>query len=486
MNRTVLLTGATGYIGRRLEMALRGRAELSLRLLVRNAKKLTIQTRQQATVVEGDTFHLPELRQALAGVETAVYLIPSLGTGRDSSRLDRISAENFLHACLDQGVRNIICLSSLGSPESARGHLAGRSEAGAIFSSQPDRIRTIWFRAGVIIGAGSAGFEIIHHLVKKLPVMITPRWAITRTHAIGIDDLVAYLAAALALAPRENMIVDIGTPPMTFLEMLRQTATAMGLRRRILPMPLFSPRLSSCWLSLATPVPYRVGAMLVRGLTATPLMQNNSARQYFPEISLLPFPHAVRRAIDEQEDDRVLSRWCDSSPGAVCDIDVQADPEATLFRDVRTTSIAGMEPEQVFASIIGIGGESGWFTYTFLWQLRGWLDKIVGGYGLNRGRRNATDLRIGDALDFWKVADLVPNKRLLLLAQMKLPGKAWLEFELQRDTLVQTAHFIPHGLWGRLYWYAVLPFHELVFPDLCRKIVARTVARRHLASPDTT
>jgi len=477
MKRVVLLTGSTGYIGRRLEKVLRERQDLCLRLLVRNAKKLTAKTRLQAEIVEGDTFHQPELRQALAGVDTALYLIHSMGAGRDFRRLDRISAENFLNACLEQGVRKIIYLGGLGHPESASAHLASRIETGEILASQPERIRTLWFRAGVIIGSGSASFEIIRHLIEKLPVMLTPHWIKSLTQPIAIDDVIAYLTAALTFEPQENMIVDIGAPPMTFLEMLHQTAKVMGLRRFILPMPFLSPRLSSYWLTLVTPVPYRVGAALVEGLKSETLMHNDHARQCFPEIHPMPFQQAVRQAIHELENDLVLSRWCDSSPGAACDINIQADPDATIFRDVRTIAITGMDPEQVFSSIIGIGGENGWFSYTFLWRLRGWLDKAAGGYGLNRGRRHASDLRIGDALDFWKVADLVPNKRLLLLAQMKLPGKAWLEFDLQRDTLVLTAHFIPHGLSGRLYWYAMLPFHSLIFPDLCRNIVAQTVAR---------
>jgi len=483
LKQTVLLTGATGYIGRRLEKVLREREDITLRLLVRNTKKLTSKTLQHAEVVEGDTFRTPELRQALSGIDTAIYLIHSMGTGHDFSHLDRLSAQNFLNTCLEQGVKKIIYLGGLGLPESASAHLASRIETGEILASQPARIRTIWFRAGVIIGSGSTSFEIIRHLVEKLPVMITPRWVTTLTQPIGIDDVVAYLTAALTLTPQENLVIDIGAPPMTFLEMLRQTALAMGLRRWILPVPFLSPRLSSYWLTLLTPVPFKVGAALVEGLKSETLMQNDHARQFFPEIQPIPFQQAVLQAIHELENDLVISRWCDSSPGAVCDISDQADPGASIFRDVRTISIAGMVPEQVFTSIIGIGGENGWFTYTFLWKLRGWMDKAAGGYGLNRGRRNATDLRIGDALDFWKVADLVPNKRLLLLAQMKLPGKAWLEFDLQHDTLVQTAHFIPHGLLGRLYWYAVLPLHSLVLPDLCRKIVARTADRNRPPLP---
>jgi uncharacterized protein YbjT (DUF2867 family) len=481
---TVLLTGATGYIGRRLEKTLRGRTDVSLRLLVRNAQKLTARTRQHAEVIEGDTFQREILQRALAGVDTAYYLIHSMGTGPDFSRLDRESAEHFLNACLAQGVRKIVYLGGLGQAESASAHLASRIETGEILSSHPEAIRTIWFRAGVIIGSGSISFEIVRHLVEKLPVMITPRWVKTRTQPIGIDDVIAYLIAALDLDPQHNLVVDIGAPAMSFKDMLHQTATVMGLRRWIIPVPFLSPRLSSYWLTLITPVPYRIGAALVEGLKSETLVQNELARTSFPQVHPASFDQAVRQAIDELEHDLVVSRWCDSSPGAVCDINMQPAPGETIFRDVRRVSFTGIPAEQVFATLLQLGGDHGWFSHNRLWQLRGWLDKIVGGYGLNRGRRTTADLRIGDALDFWKVADLIPNKRLLLLAEMKLPGKAWLEFDLQQETLVQTAHFIPHGLWGRLYWYAVLPFHAFVFPALCARIVEQAAQGQQCGRTD--
>jgi uncharacterized protein YbjT (DUF2867 family) len=482
---TVLLTGATGYIGRRLEKTLRERDDVSLRLLVRNARKLTAKTLSHAEVVEGDTFDRHALAQALAGVDTAVYLIHSMGQGEDFSQLDRDSAENFLAACLEQGVQKIIYLGGLGRDDSASAHLASRRETGEILSSRPDRVRTIWFRAGVIIGSGGASFEMVRHLVEKLPAMITPRWVNTLTQPIGVDDVIAYLTAAVFLTPTENLVVDIGAPAMSFRDMLTQTAQVMGLRRWIFPVPLLSPRLSSYWLTLLTPVPYKVGAALVEGLKSETLVQNDQAQRSFPTVHPMPFQQAVAQALREMEQDLVISRWCDSSPGATCDVSAQPNPGQSIFRDVQTVPLAGVPAQQVFASIVGLGGENGWLSYTFLWQLRGWMDKAVGGYGLNRGRRTAAELRIGDALDFWKVADLVPNKRLLLQAQMKLPGKAWLEFDLQPDALVQTAHFIPHGLWGRLYWYAVLPFHIFIFPNLCKKIIDQARSNRRPVSGDS-
>jgi len=470
---TILLTGATGYIGRRLEKTLREQDNLHLRLLVRNARKLTEKTRQHAEIIEGDSFSPSTLQHALTGVDTAFYLIHSMGANRDFSRLDRQSAENFHKACLEQGVKKIIYLGGLGLRESASPHLASRMETGDILSRRPDRIRTIWFRAGVIIGSGSTSFEIIRHLVEKLPVMTTPRWVNTMTQPIGIDDVVAYLSSALTLDPPENLVVDIGAPPISFKEMMQQTAEVMKLRRWIIPVPFLTPKLSSYWLTLMTPVPFRVGSALVEGLKSETLVQNDHARLFFPAIQPQPFPNAVEQALNELEHDLVLSRWCDSSGGAVCDITDAATPADSIFRDVRTIPLGGIPAERVFAAITSLGGTTGWFSHALLWRARGWIDKALGGYGLNRGRRMRGELRIGDAVDFWKVSDIVPGKRLLLLAQMRLPGKAWLEFDLQNDTLVQTAHFIPHGLLGRLYWYAVLPFHHFVFTDLCNNIIAK-------------
>lgn len=470
---TILLTGATGYIGRRLEKILRQRQQITLRLLVRNAKKLSTATRQQAEVIEGDTFSPKSLRQALTGVDVAFYLIHSMGSGEDFSRLDRISAENFLLACKECGVRRIIYLGGLGHPGSVSKHLASRMETGAILSSMPLEVQTIWFRAGVIIGSGSTSFEIIRHLVEKLPLMVTPRWVRTMTQPIGINDVLAYLTAAIDLDYQENIVIDIGMPAMRFMDMLHQTAETMGLRRIILPVPLLSPKLSSYWLAFMTPVPYRIAAALVEGLKSPTLLENDHAQRFFPDIHPAPFPAAVRQAAMELEHDQVLSRWCDATPGSVCDISDQEQHNQLVYRDIQTTSFTGVVPEQVFASLCSIGGENGWLAHDNLWRLRGFLDKIIGGCGLNRGRRHSEELRIGDAVDFWTVVDLIPNKRLLLQAQMKLPGKAWLEFAIQSDTLVQTAHFIPHGLWGRLYWYAVLPFHSRIFPRLSKKIIER-------------
>ena len=476
--KKILLTGATGYIGRRLKTRLLPRKDLALRLLVRNRNKINPALGDRVEIVEGDTFNRQALARALTGIDTAFYLVHSMGAQGDFAELDRISAGNFRDSCIEAGVKRIIYLGGLGVKGSASKHLRSRIETGEILTSLPERVQTLWFRAGVIIGSGSASFEIICNLAHKLPLMITPRWVTTLTQPIAVDDVLAYLEAAIDLPLAKNLMVDIGSPVMTFKEMILVAARCMGLRRWLLPLPILSPRLSAYWLILFTPVPYRVATALVEGLKSETIVQNDNAGRYFPQIRPRPYSEAVTRALTELEERQVISRWCDSSADAVCDISDHDDPGDAILRDVRTLPLAGTPPAAVFRAACSIGGEHGWYTYNFLWRLRGLIDKLMGGYGLNRGRRLNHELRLGDALDFWKVVDLKPDKRLLLHAQMKVPGKAWLEFDIQPEQLVQTAHFIPRGIWGRLYWYAVLPLHFLVFTNLARRILksARTIA----------
>ena len=479
MNQTrVLVTGATGYIGRRLKQKLLDYHDVQVRIFVRNALKVQEKTRQQAEVVEGDTFNQEKLGLALKDIDVAFYLIHSMGADRDFSDLDRKSAENFRESCIAAGVKKIVYLGGLGVKDTASKHLLSRIETGEILSARPEKLVTIWIRAGVIIGAGSKSFEILRNLVQKLPVMVTPKWVTTRTQPVAVEDVLSYLTASIWLETRQNLIVDIGSENMSFKEMMLAAARVMGLRRFVLPLPVLTPKLSSYWLILFTPVPYKIAAALVEGLKSETIQQNDNAERYFPGIKPLSFEDSIRRAIKEIEDEEVVSRWCDSSAGEVCDIIFQDDPSSAIIRDRRVIEFNDVSPEQVFQSALAIGGTRGWYKYNILWRLRGAMDKMVGGYGLNRGRRVSSELRIGDALDFWKVADIQPNKRLLLLAQMKLPGKAWLEFVIENNMLIQTAHYYPRGVLGRLYWYITLPFHNLVFQDLAEKIVKQAAKNR--------
>ena len=472
--KTILITGATGYIGRRLTVRLLEKGRYRIRLLVRNQKKVQTAIAEQCDIRIGSTFDKASLDTALDGVDIAFYLIHSMGEKTDYRSLDRESAEQFRDACIGAGVRRIIYLGGLGVRDNASKHLLSRIETGEVLSKRPDRIETIWFRAGVIIGSGSASFEIIRNLVQKLPIMITPRWVRTKTQPVGIHDVLAYLEHAIELEHDGNLVVDIGADQLSFQEMMGEAARAMGLRRMLLPVPLLSPRLSSYWLILFTPVPYRLASALVEGLKSETILQNDHAARYFPAIRPQPFFQTVTAAMQELADQQVLSRWCDSSGLQACDITDFDDPAGAILRDVRVVPFTnGEEPAAVFAGACRIGGVNGWFRYQTLWRLRGLIDKLLGGYGLSRGRRDSGDLRIGDAIDFWKVVDIKEGKRLLLYAQMKLPGQAWLEFDVQPDQLVQTAHFLPRGLLGRLYWYSIVPLHNLVFADLARAVVRR-------------
>lgn len=469
----ILITGATGFIGRRLLERLLDEPGVVLRLFVRNQRKLTQVVPDKVEVAEGDVFDLPSLRRALEGIDTAYYLMHSMASKGFRDR-DRTSAVNFRDACIDAGVKRIIYFGGLGVKETASEHLLSRIEVGELLSGRPDRIQTIWFRAGIVIGAGSASFEIMRHLVQKLPIMTTPKWVSTKTQPIAVDDVMNYLSRAKDLPLQGDLMVDVGAEAMSFGDMMLQTADVMGLKRYLIPVPGMTPRLSSYWLILTTPVPYAIASELVEGLKSETVAQNDNAARYFPEIMPMPLREAVQQALDEIIKDQVVSRWCDSTEGAVCDINYhESSLNDAIYKYHKVKKFDPAYADRVFQSILQIGGESGWFKYSILWEIRGLIDKIIGGYGLNRGRRRASELRIGDSLDWWKVVDLRKGKRLLLQSQMKKPCCAWLEFLVEHDTLTVTAYFYPSGLLGRLYWYATLPMHYLVFEDLAAGILKK-------------
>ena len=381
----VLLTGANGYIGRRLKQTLLNE-DVSLRLLVRNPKSLDPDLGVE--VAKGDTFDSASLERALEGIDIAYYLIHSL-QHKNYKELDRQSAQNFLDAAIKKGVKRIIYLGGLGVKEHASEHLLSRIETGEILSSKPDQIETVWIRAGVIIGSGSSSFEIIRHLTEKLPVMVTPKWVKTLAQPIGVDDVITYLNASKDLAIKGNLVVDIGSEKMTYKEMMLGCASALGLRRWIFPLPVLTINLSSYWLNFFTPVPYTVARSLIEGLSSEVVIQNDHAQQYFPHIHPIGFEAAVRKSIQEMEENQVFSRWSDAGGGQdMWERQHKHDPSSAVLMDRQSMNLDSIPKESVYRTFCSIGGKEGWFGYDWLWEIRGWMDKMLGGAGLNRGRRD--------------------------------------------------------------------------------------------------
>ena len=469
----VLLTGSTGYIGRRLKQILLNDENIELKLLVRNKKSVS-SLNENTQIIEGDTFNKESLKKALKDVEVAYYLIHSL-SNENYKDLDKISAQNFLDVAAQCGVKRIIYLGGLGvKDENTSEHLLSRIETGEILSSNKN-VQTIWFRAGVIIGSGSASFEIIRNLTEKLPIMTTPKWVDTKAQPIAVTDVLSYLHNGLYLEKRENLIVDIGSEQLSYKNMMLKTAKVLGLKRILITLPFMSINLSSYWLNLFTPVPFTVAKALIEGLKSEVIIQNDHAKKYFPNITPISYEQAVKNAIKEIEENQVISRWNDKGDG-VWEKNAQNEISKAVFIDRKEVDISNIEASKVYQSFIGIGGVNGWFDFDFLWELRGIIDKLIGGVGLKRGRRSQCDLRISDCLDFWKVVDLQKDERLLLYAQMKVPGEAWLEFKIKDNKLIQSAYFYPKGVFGRLYWYALVPLHYFVFNNMIKSIIKKAKA----------
>ena len=469
----VLLTGSTGYIGRRLKQILLNDENIELKLLVRNKKSVS-SLNENAQIIEGDTFNKESLKEALKDVEVAYYLIHSL-SNENYKDLDKISAQNFLDVAALCGVKRIIYLGGLGvKDENTSEHLLSRIETGEILSSNKN-VQTIWLRAGVIIGSGSASFEIIRNLTEKLPIMTTPKWVNTKAQPIAVTDVLSYLHKSLYLDVKENLIVDIGSEQLSYKNMMLKTAKVLGLKRYLITLPFMSINLSSYWLNLFTPVPFTVAKALIEGLKSEVIIQNDNAKKYFPNITPISYEQAVKNAIKEIEENQVISRWNDKGDG-VWEKNAQNEISKAIFIDRKEVDISNLEASKVYQSFIGIGGENGWFDFDFLWELRGIIDKLIGGVGLKRGRRSQCDLRISDCLDFWKVVDLQKDERLLLYAQMKLPGEAWLELKIKDNKLIQSAYFYPKGVLGRLYWYALVPLHYFVFNNMIKSIIKKAKA----------
>jgi uncharacterized protein YbjT (DUF2867 family) len=473
----ILLTGATGYVGGVLlgELERRGHR---VRCLARRPAKLAGKTGPLTEVMAGDASDPAALARACAGVDAAYWMVHAMDSGVDFERADRLAAERFAAAAREAGVGRIVYLGGLGADDDERlsPHLRSRHEVGAILRAGGGDV--VELRASIVVGAGSFSFDLVRTLVERLPVMICPAWLATPTQPIAIGDVVAYLAAVLDLPPGPPRIFEIGGPDVvSYGAIMREYARQRGLHRLMIPVPVLTPRLSSLWLKLVAPRYSKVGRKLIDGLKNPTVVTSDAARRELP-VRPLGLAAAVRAAIDQEDREFAGKRWADYADVEDLPHRYGGRTEGTRLVDHRRAVVA-VPPERAFAAIERIGGANGWYACDWLWQLRGWMDRCVGGPGMSRGRREPERLAAGDVLDCWQVEVYQPPRRLRLAAEMRMPGRGWLEFEVvPRDgdvTIHQTAVFDPRGLGGLAYWYAIWPLHELVFSRMLAGIARHAV-----------
>jgi uncharacterized protein YbjT (DUF2867 family) len=470
----ILVTGATGYIGGRLIPALL-EAGHSVRCFARDPRRIEDRF-PGVQIAKGDLFDEASLGDALRECDAAYYLVHSMSDDRrDFSQRDREGARLFGNVAVHAGVGRIIFLGGLGQENSAKlsKHLQSRHEVGD--ELRASGISVTEFRAAIIVGSGSVSFEMLRDLTERLPVMIAPKWVGTRCQPIGIRDVLSYLVAALDTPASAGRIIEIGgADVLPYRDLMLHYAKIRGLSRKIIPVPVLSPYLSSLWIHLITPVPAAIARPLVEGLFNEVIVRDASAREIFPQIEPAGFDAAVQRALDRYSTIGLETTWFDAFDVKKLPSDFTGSEQGMLIDRRERESKA--PPSEVFRVFTSLGGAKGWLFADWLWEARGVLDRIVGGIGTRRGRRSATTLRAGDAVDFWRVEVYEPNRMLRLRAEMKLPGSAWLQFEaLPRDDggtyLRQTAFFDPRGAFGFAYWYAVLVFHQIIFNNMARRIV---------------
>ena len=487
MSPLALVTGATGYIGGRLVPELLA-AGFRVRVMARRPRHLADRDWYDVVeTVQGDAADADSLNRALNEVDVAYYLIHSLGTGADFVSLDRTHARNFASAARACEVGRIVYLGGLcPDVERLSPHLASRKRVGEILLGSG--VPTAALRAAVIIGSGSASFEMLRYLTERLPVMVTPRWVDTRIQPISVRDVLRYLVGSAGLPSEVNRGFDIGGPDvLTYRQMMAAYARIAGLKpRRIAALPLFTPSLSSHWVGLVTPVPNSIARPLVESLINEVVCKEHDIATYVPdpERGLLGFQPAVELALQRIQDRRVTTSWSSAATAGAPSDPLPSDPEwagGSLYVDERE-SVVNAAPEQLWSVIKGIGGGHGWYSWRLGWWARGLFDRLFGGPGLRRGRRDPFDLSVGEALDWWRVEEIDQMHLLRLRAEMRLPGLAWLELVIVTDdrgrtVFRQRALFHPRGLAGHIYWAVISPFHGIVFGAMQRNIAA---AAEHL------
>jgi uncharacterized protein YbjT (DUF2867 family) len=472
----ILVVGASGYLGGRLVPLLAERGH-ELTLLARDPRPLAARF-PDARVVGADLLDPGTLSPALAGIDVAYYLAHSMGEGEAGfAERDRRAARDFALAAAAAGVERIVYLGGLGDDTTGLSrHLASRHEVGAELASHG--IPVTEFRAAIVIGSGSASFEILRHLTERLPVMITPRWVGTRCQPIAVRDVLDYLVGALD-HPEVQGVVEIGGPDvLSYGDMMLTYARQRGLRRLMIPVPVLTPRLSSYWVGLVSPVPAGIARPLIEGLRNEVVVQHPGPARAFG-LSPLPYPEALRQAIDRTDRHDVETAWFDAVPSPPRPGLSTVTAREGMIVERRERFVAA-PPERVFAELERVGGDAGWPYANLLWRVRGLADRLVGGVGMRLGRRDPDHLRVGDALDFWRVEEIRRPTILRLRAEMRVPGRAWLQYEVVGEgagcRVTQTAFFEPKGLPGLAYWYVLYPVHALIFRGTVRVIGERAAA----------
>ncbi len=484
--KIILVTGATGYVGGRLIPRLLAEG-YRVRCLVRDPARLQGRTwLDQVELATGDVLQPASLAAAMRDVSVVYYLVHSLGGGGDFSERDLAAAHNCAAAAQSAGVARIIYLGGLGDSQSSdlSPHLRSRQETGTALRTAG--VPVTEFRAAVIVGSGSLSFEMIRYLTERLPVMICPKWVFTRIQPIAIRNVLDYLVAALDCPASGGRILEIGgRDVLTYAAMMTGYAQARGLTRRLLAVPVLTPRLSSYWVHLVTPIPANIAQPLIKGLGNEVIVRDPLALKLFPAIQTLDYATAVRLALDKMDARDVETAWTDSLTSSQGD----KTPVTLLSSEGMITErrqlLVSAEAGAVYRSFARLGGAQGWLYMDWAWQIRGIADRLCGGVGMRRGRRDPEALRVGDPLDFWRVEMVEPGRGIRLRAEMRVPGRAWLEFKALpqvngQTLLTQTAFFEPKGLFGLLYWYALYPVHALIFSGLIRCLGERAV---RLASP---
>ena len=478
----ILIAGATGYVGGRLLHALE-RSGHRVRCLARQPESLRERVAETTEVVQGDVLEPASLPAAMEGVRVAYYLVHAMASTKSFEEEDRKAAESFAAAARDAKVARIVYLGGLGAGDSLSAHLRSRQDVGRIF--RESGVTTIEFRTSIIVGSGSVSFEIVRALVEKLPVMTTPKWVKTRTQPIAIEDVIAYLVQALDSPADSNRVFEIGgADQVSYLDLMKEYALQRGLKRWMIPVPVLSPRLSSLWLGLVTPVYARVGRELVESLRNQTVVTDRSAEQAFV-VRPLGFRAALKRALVNEDQEFAHTRWSDAFSSGGESREWGGVKFGRRIVDSRSVQVP-FSPADAFLPVERLGGQTGWYYADWLWHLRGFLDLAFRGVGMRRGRRSPSRLFPGDTLDFWRVEKIAPARLLRLAAEMRLPGRAWLQFEVEpceNGSLIrQTAIFDPVGLIGQLYWYALYPIHRFVFAGMLAGIVR--AMRRQGSAPN--